>query len=99
MQQEQRDRQKKAGNGMKLFRHGPLGSEAASAVDTRGIKRDISLLTPDLTPDWLAPREAERAFGHRSRKDAANPKRSSHRGSGRRITSVHRDRVELSEAR
>ena len=40
---------------MKLFRHGPLGSEAAGAVDARGVKRDISLLAPDITPDWLAP--------------------------------------------
>lgn len=48
-------RQKNGGNGMKLFRHGPLGSEAAGAVDARGVKRDISLLAPDITPDWLAP--------------------------------------------
>ena len=47
--------QKNGGNGMKLFRHGPLGSEAAGAVDARGVKRDISLLVPDITPDWLAP--------------------------------------------
>ena len=40
---------------MKLFRHGPLGSEAAGAVDTRGVERDISLLIPDISPDWLAP--------------------------------------------
>ena len=40
---------------MRLFRHGPLGSEAAGAVDARGVKRDISLLVPDFTPDWLAP--------------------------------------------
>jgi 2,4-diketo-3-deoxy-L-fuconate hydrolase len=47
--------QKNGGNGMRLFRHGPLGSEAAGAVDARGVKRDISLLAPDFTPDWLAP--------------------------------------------
>ena len=40
---------------MRLFRHGPLGSEAAGAVDARGVKRDISLLAPDFTPDWLSP--------------------------------------------
>jgi 2,4-didehydro-3-deoxy-L-rhamnonate hydrolase len=40
---------------MKLFRHGPMGAEAAGAVDAMGVKRDLSLLVPDLTPDWLAP--------------------------------------------
>ena len=40
---------------MKLFRHGPPGSERAGAFDTGGVKRDLSLLVPDITPDWLAP--------------------------------------------
>lgn len=40
---------------MRLFRHGPAGSEAAGAVDSKGILRDLSLLVPDLTPEWLAP--------------------------------------------
>lgn len=40
---------------MKLFRHGPVGAEAAGALDRSGAKRDLSLLVPDLTPDWLAP--------------------------------------------
>ncbi len=43
------------GNGLKLFRHGPLGAEAAGALDSRGAKRDLSLLIPDITPDWLSP--------------------------------------------
>jgi 2,4-didehydro-3-deoxy-L-rhamnonate hydrolase len=40
---------------MKLFRHGPLGQESAGAVDAKGVKRDLSLLVPDITPEWLAP--------------------------------------------
>ena len=40
---------------MKLFRHGAPGSERAGAVDAAGVKRDLSLLVPDITPDWLAP--------------------------------------------
>jgi len=40
---------------MKLFRHGPPGSERAGALDAKGVKRDLSLLVPDITPDWLAP--------------------------------------------
>jgi 2,4-didehydro-3-deoxy-L-rhamnonate hydrolase len=40
---------------MKLFRHGTPGHERAGAVDQNGVKRDISLLVPDITPDWLAP--------------------------------------------
>ncbi|WP_394791144.1 fumarylacetoacetate hydrolase family protein [Rhodoferax sp.] len=40
---------------MKLFRHGPIGQEKPGAVDTHGQLRDLSLLVPDLTPEWLAP--------------------------------------------
>lgn len=40
---------------MKLFRHGNPGHERAGAVDATGVARDISLLVPDITPDWLAP--------------------------------------------
>ena len=40
---------------MKLFRHGPIGQEKPGAVDTQGQLRDLSLLVPDLTPEWLAP--------------------------------------------
>ncbi len=40
---------------MKLFRHGAVGSEQPGALDARGVMRDLSLLVPDLTPDWLAP--------------------------------------------
>ena len=39
---------------MKLFRHGPVGAERAGAVDANGVKRDLSLLVPDITPDWLS---------------------------------------------
>jgi 2,4-didehydro-3-deoxy-L-rhamnonate hydrolase len=38
---------------MKLFRHGAVGAERAGAVDAAGVKRDLSLLVPDITPDWL----------------------------------------------
>ncbi len=44
---------------MKLFRHGAVGSERASALDARGVKRDLSLLVPDITPDWLAPEKLQ----------------------------------------
>ncbi|WHZ09990.1 MAG: Fumarylacetoacetate hydrolase family protein [Burkholderiaceae bacterium] len=40
---------------MKLFRHGARGAERAGAVDADGALRDLSLLVPDLTPEWLAP--------------------------------------------
>jgi 2-keto-4-pentenoate hydratase/2-oxohepta-3-ene-1,7-dioic acid hydratase in catechol pathway len=40
---------------MKLFRHGATGAERAGAVDAQGTMRDLSLLVPDFTPDWLAP--------------------------------------------
>jgi len=40
---------------MKLFRHGAAGSERAGALDARGVQRDLSLLVPDITSDWLAP--------------------------------------------
>ena len=40
---------------MELFRHGDAGKERAGAVDASGVKRDISLLVPDITPDWLSP--------------------------------------------
>ena len=42
---------------MKLFRHGPVGAERAGAVDAQGVKRDLSLLIPDITPDWLSPQK------------------------------------------
>jgi 2,4-diketo-3-deoxy-L-fuconate hydrolase len=38
---------------MKLFRHGAVGAEKAGAVDRTGVRRDISLLVPDITPAWL----------------------------------------------
>ena len=40
---------------MRLFRHGIAGHERAGAIDPNGRKRDISLLVPDITPEWLAP--------------------------------------------
>jgi len=39
---------------MKLFRHGAVGAERAGAVDRNGGRRDISLLVPDITPEWLS---------------------------------------------
>src|SRR5215472_6025422 len=43
------------GDIMKLFRHGAAGLERAGALDSRGVRRDLSLLVPDITPEWLAP--------------------------------------------
>ncbi len=40
---------------MKLLRHGPIGSEKPGALDADGQTRDLSLLVPDFTPDWLSP--------------------------------------------
>jgi len=40
---------------MKLLRHGPVGNEKPGALDARGTVRDLSLLVPDFTPEWLAP--------------------------------------------
>jgi 2-keto-4-pentenoate hydratase/2-oxohepta-3-ene-1,7-dioic acid hydratase in catechol pathway len=40
---------------MKLLRHGAVGAEKPGALDAQGQARDLSLLVPDFTPDWLAP--------------------------------------------
>ena len=40
---------------MKLLRFGPKGQERPGAVDAQGKLRDLSLLIPDWTPEWLAP--------------------------------------------
>lgn len=40
---------------MKLFRHGHFGQERAGVVDDAGRLRDISLLVPDITAEWLSP--------------------------------------------
>ena len=40
---------------MRLFRHGEPGRERAGAIDAGGVRRDISLLVPDITPEWLSP--------------------------------------------
>lgn len=40
---------------MKLLRHGPPGAERAGALDGQGRVRDLSVLVPDLIPEWLAP--------------------------------------------
>lgn len=44
---------------MKLFRHGPAGAERPGALDADGRQRDLSLLVPDFTPDWLAPEKLQ----------------------------------------
>jgi 2,4-diketo-3-deoxy-L-fuconate hydrolase len=45
----------KDAESMKLLRHGPVGQEKPGALDPSGQARDLSLLVPDFTPDWLAP--------------------------------------------
>ncbi len=40
---------------MKLLRYGEPGQERPGAVDAEGSLRDLSLLVPDFTPEWLAP--------------------------------------------
>lgn len=44
---------------MKLLRHGPVGAERPGALDAQGQARDLSLLIPDFTPDWLSPDKLE----------------------------------------
>jgi 2-keto-4-pentenoate hydratase/2-oxohepta-3-ene-1,7-dioic acid hydratase in catechol pathway len=44
---------------MKLLRHGPVGQERPGALDAHGQLRDLSLLVPDWTPDWLAPEKLQ----------------------------------------
>ena len=39
---------------MKLLRYGPVGAEKPGALDKNGHIRDLSLLVPDLTPEWLS---------------------------------------------
>ncbi|MBS0454886.1 MAG: fumarylacetoacetate hydrolase family protein [Proteobacteria bacterium] len=39
---------------MKLLRHGPVGQEKPGALDADGQVRDLSLLVPDFTPEWLS---------------------------------------------
>jgi 2,4-diketo-3-deoxy-L-fuconate hydrolase len=39
---------------MKLLRYGAVGAEKTGALDSRGGLRDLSLLVPELTPEWLA---------------------------------------------
>jgi len=40
---------------MKLFRHGAAGAERAGALDAHGVRRDLSALVSDITPEWLSP--------------------------------------------
>ena len=40
---------------MKLFRFGEVGQEKPGALDAQGRMRDVSLLIPDWTPEWMAP--------------------------------------------
>jgi 2,4-diketo-3-deoxy-L-fuconate hydrolase len=46
---------KKEEETMKLLRYGPKGAEKPAALDQDGKLRDLSLLVPDFTPEWLAP--------------------------------------------
>ncbi len=39
---------------MKLLRHGAVGQERPGAIDADGRARDLSLLVPDFTPEWMA---------------------------------------------
>ncbi|MBP6017897.1 MAG: fumarylacetoacetate hydrolase family protein [Burkholderiaceae bacterium] len=40
---------------MKLLRHGLPGQEKPGALDANGHARDLSLLIPDFTPEWMSP--------------------------------------------
>ena len=39
---------------MNLLRHGPACQEKPGALDTHGQMRDLSLLVPGFTPEWMA---------------------------------------------
>jgi 2-keto-4-pentenoate hydratase/2-oxohepta-3-ene-1,7-dioic acid hydratase in catechol pathway len=39
---------------VKLLRYGPKGAEKPGALDAQGRIRDLSLLVPDWTPEWLS---------------------------------------------
>jgi 2,4-diketo-3-deoxy-L-fuconate hydrolase len=40
---------------MKLLRYGVIGQERPGALDEQGRIRDLSLLVPDFTPEWMTP--------------------------------------------
>ncbi|MES2535794.1 MAG: fumarylacetoacetate hydrolase family protein [Pseudomonadota bacterium] len=40
---------------MKLLRYGVMGQERPGAMDEQGQIRDLSLLVPDFTPEWMSP--------------------------------------------
>lgn len=42
---------------MKLLRYGPIGKEKPGALDAQGHIRDLASVLPDLTPDWLTPKQ------------------------------------------
>jgi 2,4-diketo-3-deoxy-L-fuconate hydrolase len=44
---------------MKLLRYGDAGLEKVGALDAAGQLRDLSLLVPELTPDWLSPQRLQ----------------------------------------
>ncbi len=44
---------------MKLLRHGPAGQEKPGALDANGQIRDLSLLIPDFTPEWMSPEKLQ----------------------------------------
>ena len=44
---------------MKLLRYGPAGKELPGALDAQGNIRDLSLLVPDFTPDWMSPEKLD----------------------------------------
>lgn len=44
---------------MKLLRHGPVGQEKPGLLDADGQARDLSLLVPDFTPEWMAPQKLQ----------------------------------------
>src|SRR5579871_351132 len=45
---------------MKLFRFGPKGSERAGLLDPTGVRRDLSGLIADITPEMLGPQALDR---------------------------------------
>lgn len=44
---------------MRLFRFGAVGQEKPGALDSQGCMRDVSMLIPDWTPEWLAPQRLQ----------------------------------------
>ena len=75
------------------------GFRRAGALDRSGARRDISLLVPDITPEWLSPEKLKAIAAIDLEQMPLVPDGRAHRRARRRLAPVHRDRPQLSPAR